>query len=668
MSLSVDKSIRKAKRYANAGEIQHAAALYRSVLEEYPGNKRASQGLSALDRRMPANRNSGSTPPPDKINALIALSDQGDAKAAIEGAWALSQQFPKSIELFNIIGVASLKLGLLDDAVAAFGKALAIDADCVEALWNLGGALQRQGRAEDALVCYEKARLIAPHRAEAHKNLGDAYLCLRRLKDATEVYERTLELKPDHPEACNNLGYALIELGRFEDAAATLEKAIEIKPDFAEAHNNLGNAYLHLRRVKDAKTAYESALKVKPEYAEALNNLGNAHLRLRRHHEAIAFCQKAVRLKPDFAEAYNSLGTALSDLGRRDDAAASYEKAVAAWPGFARAHHNLSFVKKFDDSDPQIDQMADLVTQDGVTDTEKTLLHFGLGKAYDDLEQYEDAFMHFAEGNRLRKKLIGYDIADDRELFSRIRAVQETITPSDNESKGATPIFIVGMPRSGTSLVEQILASHSKIHGAGELATLENSIKTLGVLDASNPCSLLADLAHDYRHTLNTRANDASHITDKMPLNFRWIGLIRAALPDAKIVHVKRDPRATCWSIFRRSFATGGNGYAYDLKDIADYYHLYQGLMAFWEEHFPGVIHHLNYEKLVVDQEAETRALLYHVGLDWEDACLAFDKTERAVATASAYQVKKPIYQGSSDAWRQYAPFIAPMIEQLSAD
>lgn len=664
MSLSVDKSIRKARRYADAGDVTNAAALYRSVLEKYPSNKRASQGLSALDQRKPA---AGGAPPRDQVNALTALSAKGEAKAALAGAWALAQQFPASIELFNIIGVASLKLGLLDDAVAAFGQALKIDPDCVEALWNLGGALKRQGRGEDALVCYEKARLIAPHRAEAHKNLGDAYLGLRRLKDATETYERALELKPDYPEACNNLGYALIELGQFEDAAAALEKATRINPDFAEAHNNLGNACLHLRRVEDAKTAYESALKIKPEYAEPLNNLGNAHLRLRRYNEAIACFQEAVRLKPDFAEAYNSLGTALSDLGKRDDAAASYEKAVAAWPGFARAHHNLSFVKKFDDSDPQIDQMADLVTQDSVTDTEKTLLHFGLGKAYDDLEQYEDAFMHFAEGNRLRKALIGYDIADDRELFSRIRSVQETITPSDNENKGATPIFIVGMPRSGTSLVEQILASHSKVHGAGELATLENSIKTLGVLDAGNPSSLLADLAHDYRHTLNTRANDASHITDKMPLNFRWIGLIRAALPDAKIVHVKRDPRATGWSIFRRSFAMGGNGYAYDLKDIADYYHLYQDLMAFWDEAFPGAIHHLDYDKLTVDQEAQTRTLLDHVGLNWEDQCLAFDKTECAVATASAHQVRKPIYQGSSDAWRNYAPFISALTENLPA-
>ena len=630
MSLSVDKSIRKARRYADAGDVANAAALYRSVLEKYPSNKRASQGLSALDRRMPA---AASAPPRDQVNALIALSARGDAKAAIDAAQAIARQFPNSIELLNIIGVANIKLGRFNEAAVAFEKALAVDPACVEARWNLGRALKSLGRAGDALVHYEEARRIAPHRPEAHKNVGDAYLGMRHLKDATEAYERALELNPDYPEAYNNLGFALIELGRLENAAAALEKAIKINPNFAEAHNNLGNALKHLGR----------------------------------HGDAIARYEEAIRIKPDYAEAYNSLGAAFSDLGRRDDAAASYEKAVAAWPGFARAHHNLSSVKKFGANDPQIDQMTDLVTQDGVTDTEKTLLHFGLGKAYDDLAQYEDAFTHFAEGNRLRKKLIRYDINDDRDLFARIRAMHETITPSNVENAGPTPVFIVGMPRSGTSLVEQILASHSKVHGAGELAALENGIKTLGLLDAQDPSSLLADLACDYRQTLNARGNGAAYITDKMPLNFRWVGLIRAALPDAKIVHVKRDPRATGWSIFRRSFAMGGNGYAYDLKDIADYYHLYQELMAFWDEAFPGAIHHLDYEKLTVDQEAETRALLNSVGLDWEDQCLDFDKTERAVATASAHQVRKPIYQGSSDAWRNYAPFISALTENLPA-
>lgn len=631
MSLSVDKSIRKAKRYADAGDVSNAAALYRSVLEKYPSNKRASQGLNALDGRRSA---AGGAPPRDQVNALVALSARGDAKAAIDAAQTLARQFPTSIELLNIIGVANIKLGCFDEAAVAFEKALAVEPDCVEARWNLGRALKNLGRNEDALAHYEEARRLAPHRAEAHKNLGDAYLGVHRLKDATAAYERALDLKPDYSKALNNLGYALIELDRLQDAAAALENAIKIKPDFAEALNNLGNAYKHLSR----------------------------------HEDAIARYEEAIRIKPDYAEAYNSLGAAFSDFGRRNDAAASYEKAVTVWPGFARAHHNLSSVKKFASGDPQIAQMSNLLKQDGIADSEKTLLHFGLGKAHDDLAQYEEAFAQFAEGNRLRKKLIGYDIADDRDLFARIRAMHDALEHANTENlqtSGATPVFIVGMPRSGTSLVEQILASHSEVHGGGELTALENTIKTLSLLDANTPSSLLADLAHEYRQTLNARANGAVYVTDKMPLNFRWIGLIRAALPTAKIVHVKRDPRATGWSIFRRSFAMGGNGYAYDLHDIAGYYQLYKDLMTFWDETFPGAIHHLDYEKLTVDQHEQTRALLDYVGLDWEDQCLAFDKIARAVATASAHQVRKPIYQGSSEAWRNYAPFISAMTENL---
>lgn len=637
MSVSVDNSIRKAKRHANAGDVHHAAALYRSILKEYPGNKRASQGLSLLDRRAPIRRMDGSAPPRDRINALLALLSRDDVKTAMDEAQALSGQFPKSVELFNIIGVSNSKLGRLDDAVTAFGKALAIDPDCLEALWNLGRALKRLGRSEDAVTRYERAREIAPHRADAHKNLGDAYLGLCRLNDAKDAYERALEIKPDYLEAYNNLGYALIELGHIQDAAATLNKALKIKPDFAEALHNLGNAYKHLHR----------------------------------HEDAIACYQKAIRLNPDHADAYNSRGATLADLGRRNDAAASYEKALAVRPGFARAHYNLSSIKQFEPEDPQIEHMADMLAQPDLTDTDRTLLHFGMGKAQDDLAQHAQAFEHFAAGNRLRKALLGYKIADDRGLFARIKETQNAISRSGGgaarrpDASGATPIFIVGMPRSGTSLVEQILACHSQVYGAGELAALENGIKDHEILGSQNPSSLIADLERHYRQSLRKLAPGATYITDKMPLNFRWIGLIRAALPDARIVHVKRDPRATFWSIFRHSFTMGGNGYAYDMQDIFDYYHLYKDLMGFWEEQFPGDIHHLDYEQLTLNQEEETRTLLNYAGLDWEDQCLAFEKTKRAVATASAYQVRKPIYQGSSEAWRKYAPFISAMTEKL---
>ena len=303
-----------------------------------------------------------------------------------------------------------------------------------------------------------------------------------------------------------------------------------------------------------------------------------------------------------------------------------------------------------------------------------------MAKASEDIKDYEVSFNYLVEGNRLRKKELNYTIDTDRRLFSKIKDifVRGDSTPGDitNEQASISPIFIVGMPRSGTTLVEQILASHSKVHGAGELEVmnkivapvLSNIVEHNGNLETKTLSTEQAITIRDnYLKALTALIVPEKIITDKMPINFQWVGFILSAFPHAKIIHLNRDPRAVCWSIYKHNFTSkgNGNGYAYDLDDLVEFYKLYTDLMSFWHEQYPSRIYDIGYEALTENQEEETRNLLEYCDLEWENQCLDFHKTKRAVKTASSVQVRKSMYQGSSEAWRKYEEWLQPLIDNL---
>ena len=290
----------------------------------------------------------------------------------------------------------------------------------------------------------------------------------------------------------------------------------------------------------------------------------------------------------------------------------------------------------------------------------------------------DQSFYYLEQANLLRKQELNYKIDDDRRLTTRIRelftAPNPTLEVPPDGSTSTQPLFIVGMPRSGTSLVEQILASHSKVHGAGELTAMnELASRILSNLPDQNVSQDTSQLSQnaintvhdDYLEELAALNVPENTITDKMTLNFRWIGLILCAFPDAKIIHVNRDPRATCWSIYKHYFPFKGGGYAYDQVDLVEFFMLYIDLMSFWRERFPNTVYELCYEDLTENQEPETRKLLAYCGLEWEEQCLSFHETKRAVRTASAAQVRKSMYQGSSEAWRNYEVHLQPLISGL---
>jgi len=647
-----------------------------------------------------------------QINSVISLYSNGHIQEALDSVETLIKGYPEEPLLYNISGVCYKAVGQLDTAVKSFEKAIALKPDYTEVNYNLGLTLQELGQLEDAVKCYEKAIATKPDYAEAHNNLGATLKDLGQPDTAVKSFEKAIALKPDYAEAHINLGNALQEFDQLEDAIKCYEKAVAIKPDYAEAHFNLGNSLRMLDQLEDAIKCYEKAVALKPDYAEAHNNLGATLNDLGQPDVAVKSFEKAIATKPDYAEAHynlgnslrilgqlqvaincykkaiaiksgyseanNNLGIALMEFGQQDAAVKCYEKAVAIKPGYAEAHRNLSALKKYTKDDPQITQMQSLISTSDLSQLDRMNLCFALAKVYEDLGKQDELFKFLHEGNRLRKEDLSYSLDKDQKLFTSCRnlfgslpsAIENSLS---YETSAIQPIFIVGMPRSGTSLVEQIIASHHAVHGAGELSTLSELSYPI-INDYSNyydTNSLLKkaffSIRQQYLDSLSSFNVSENIITDKMPLNFRYIGFILSAFPEAKIIHLKRDAMATCWSIYKHYFQSRGNGFSYNLEDLAGFYDMYIDLMAFWHQLYSDKIYDLCYEDLTTNQEEETRKLLAYCELDWDENCLNFHTTKRAVKTASALQVRQKMYQGSSKVWKQHEAYLEPLTKALSS-
>ncbi|MGJ8534537.1 MAG: tetratricopeptide repeat-containing sulfotransferase family protein [Alphaproteobacteria bacterium] len=441
-------------------------------------------------------------------------------------------------------------------------------------------------------------------------------------------------------------------------------------------HIVAGAAFLKQREPDRAERCFRKVLKANPGNFDALNLMGVAFHQQGRNSQSIGYFKKALTVHPQSANAHINLGNALKALGDFDAARVSYVEALRIQPYDAQTHRDLSTIKKYIKDDPQIAPMLKVASSASASENDRMHINFALGKAYDDVGEFDKAFYHFAAGNKLRNIQQGYDIERDRILFRTLKSIPwKQLQKSYHEDMGQgtckrKPVFLVGMLRSGTTLVEQVLASHSQVHGAGELELLPKAtIPTLSTRHYHPSQILTTAKLETIRKTycsglIRMKVTDR-YITDKMPLNFRLIGIILSTSPNAKIIHVRRDARATCWSIFRHFFVSGGNGYAYDLKDIAEYYKLYANLMSFWKEMFPGQIYDLCYESLTENQEEQSRRLMKYCGLDWEAQCLEFHKLERAVATASTTQVRQEMYKGSSDRWRKYETHLQPLTKNL---
>ena len=533
----------------------------------------------------------------------------------------------------------------------------------------MGASAAQIGKLDEAVLAFKKALLIKPDYAEVHYNLGNAFRDQEKLQEAIEAYGNALSIKPDHADAYLNLGNVLKDQGKLEEAIEEYKKACSTKPDYADAYLNLGNALKEQGRLDQAIDAYSKALSIRPDCVDAYLNMGAIFEDQEKLGEALGAYKKVISIKPDYADAHLIMGNVLKVQGKLDEAIEAYNKAISIKPDYADAHLNLSSIKKYAVKDEQFLQVQELYKSDGLSDEKRCKISFTLAKMYEDVGELDQAFRHLFAGNALRKKLLKYSFKQDVDLFNRLKETQPHFSINSLEIKESsikpTPIFILGMPRSGTSLVEQIISSHSKVAGAGELNYVKKFGKNLSLDPKSMGIEAISEFRQRYLSELSKLSHGKHFVTDKMPHNFLFIPLICAAFPEAKIVHVQRSPAATCWSNYKQYFAVEGLGYCYDLKDVVSYYSLYSDLMEFWQSEYSDRIYNLNYEKLTTDQEGETRELIDILGLDWNKACLSPHKNKRRVRTASIQQVRKKVYQGSSEVWREYEPYLGRAFNNL---
>ena len=596
---------------------------------------------------------------------LIQLFNSGLFAETEQLALEIVRDFPDDALGWKVLGAALSRMGRTAESVLPMQKSISLMPNDAESHHNLGAILKMLGQLDEAEISFRQAIDLRPDYAEACIELGVLSYTRGKLNEAESCFRQALTIKTDWVEVQSNLGAVLHDLGRLDEAEPICRKAIANNPNHVEALSNLGNILAERGQLDDAERCCRQAIATEPNHVNGHINLGVTLYKLGKLEEAEASLRKAITFDPGSVEGYRNLGVVLFDLGRMEEAAACYRSVLYLKPDHAECQRNYSLVKKFEQGDPHITQLRELY---GTSHKNVDRMHlcFALGKACEDLKEYDEAFTLYDEGNRLRKQLLDYNIEQDRRLFQRIKSTFDHLPMVSPVSlRGTNPILIVGMPRSGTSLVEQILASHSAVFGAGELGVLDSLVNKMFLSDGANGVDLASasrGISAGYMDALEPLARGYGYVTDKMPLNFCWLGFLLLAQPDIKVIHTIRDPMAVCWSNFKQYFPAKGLGFAYDLVDLAEYYRLYQDLMQFWHERFPGRIFDLNYEQLTENQEMMTRRLLEYCGLPWEDRCLEFEKTERAVRTASAVQVRNKIYKGSSEAWRKFEHHLQPLI------
>jgi tetratricopeptide (TPR) repeat protein len=561
----------------------------------------------------------------------------GEFDKAEETYRTIVRMAPGWVEAQSNLGTVLHEQGKLEEAAERYEHALALRPDFPEILYNLANVRKAQGRLEEAVARYEEALVLRPDYADVHNNLGVALQQLRRIDQAIVHYWRALELKPDYPEALNNLGAALLEQGKFNQALELCQKALALRPDDPEAHNNLGIVLQHQKKLDEAARHFERALE----------------------------------LKSDYAKAHNNLGTLLKEKGQFAKALAHYDQALAQNPDFAEAHYNRAELITFRSGDANL-RALEALAQGGVPESKRLHIHFALAKAFDDIGDYARAMQHMLAGNALKRQEIDYDEAGTRRLFQSIREAFDA--GLFHRLRGAgdpspVPIFVLGMPRSGSTLIEQILASHPLVLGAGEMDNLTIVANGGAVPYPAFAASLDAGearrMGQAYLAGLPDLPPGKSRITDKTPLNFLYVGLIRLILPNARIIHTVRDPVDTCISCFSKLF-TFEMKFTYDLAELGRYYRCYSELMAHWRSLLPpDAMLDVRYEDVVNNLEQQARRLLDYVGLPWDDRCLSFHKTTRPVTTASAFQVRQPLFRSSLGRGRHYEAHLQPLLAEL---
>ena len=648
----------------------------------------------------------------DDVHAAVAALRAGDPRQAEAICRGHLLAHPGSVRHLALLGRALAKQGRLDEAEAELRRALAIAPDEAILHQDLGSVSMAGGRIHEAERMFRKAVALAPEAPLAHRKLGEALAALGRGEEADRHFEAFFDRDPaagrvaegaDHlkagrtDEAVATLTAALRERPNdvsamrhlavacwrgkrnLSDAEAWLRKATALAPDFVAAWLTLGRVLLDADKHMQAIDAYRKAAAAAPENAAAWAGLGSAHAQAGQPEPSIDAYRRSLALEPDSPGAWLSLAHAQKTVGDQPAALAAYRRAIALRPRFGEAYWSLANLKVFRFDAAEVRAMRRQLRRDDLSESERVHFRFALGKALEDAEDHDGAWKHFDAGNRLHRPSVRHDPVALEDRHDRVMAVFDEALLGAEAGGGhpaPDPIFVVGLPRSGSTLIEQILASHSQVEGTAELPILGRVATSVGRYRAADEqfpeaARLLQggdwrgygqrylDAARRHRHT------GRPFFTDKMPNNFPLLGFAKLILPNAKIIDARRHPLDACVGCYKQLFAAG-QAFTYDLEDLSHYVLQYDRLMRHWDERLPGAVLRVYYEDTVLDLESQVRRILDHCELPFEPACVRFHETRRAVKTASSEQVRQPIHTGALGKWRVYAKHLDWLVDDLA--
>jgi len=611
---------------------------------------------------------------PEALRLLgVALRVKGDAKAAVEILKPLANGRPDAATLFEF-GLALGDLGEVHDAIAVLKRAVRLEPNHVRAWRSLGDQLLLAGDsigADDAYAQHIKASVNNPKLLEAA-----AALCENRLAVAEHLLRGFLKENPTDVAAIRMLAETGARLGRYEEAEKLLARAIELAPSFDAARQNYATVLYRQSKAAEALEQLHVLLKEQPRnpahralQAAALGQIGE-------YRRAIVCFEELLKEFPQQPKSWMSYGHTLKTVGRTAESIAAYRKSIELLPSLGESYWSLANLKTFRFDDTDVAAMRAQLERAELAEEDRLHFHFALGKALEDTGVHAESFEQYEKGNALRLAHAPYDREELSDQVRRSRTLFTRAFFAERKGRGCEacdPIFIVSLPRAGSTLVEQILSSHSAVEATMELPDMIAIARRLAgrkrkqedsaypEILASLDATALKTLGEDFlARTKIQRKSNRPHFIDKMPNNFRHVGLIHLILPNAKIIDVRRHPLACCFSNFKQHFARGQN-FTYSLEDIGRYYADYVALMAHFDAVLPGRVHRVMYERLIEYPEAEIRRLLAYLGLPFEEQCLRFYENARPVRTASSEQVRLPLFADAVDHWRNYEPWLGPL-------
>lgn len=616
---------------------------------------------------------------PNMLRVLgVALSKQGKLSEAEQHLTHVIRLVPNFAPAFEDLAETQLLLGKVEPAIASFRSALKHNPSSQGAQIRLGELLAMVGRGEEADDIFEKAFEDDPDRGA----LVEAMDLGRRgeSKQAEAIYRDILRRNPDHVDALRLMGVLATKDENYSDAEAYFRRVVDLAPDFWTAWINLSAALNEQQKFDKAEEALRAALALRPNNVHTLEKLGANCMNDGRMEDAVAWLNKAVAIDPEHFPSLLVLGHALKTIGAQDQAIEAYHRCAASKPDFGEVYWSLANLKTYRFSPEEIAHMEQQLggpPSDPEGEASEVSFRFAMGKSCEDRKDYAKAFEHYAAGNRKKRLMVNYDPIELETQVDRLMEVFSKDFFETHEGQGSgdgAPIFIVGLPRSGSTLLEQILASHSDVEGTAELHYLLRLATETGLNRVDGikyPQSMLemkpyqfGGLGEEYLELTEPHRTGKPYFTDKLPNNFLGVGFAHAILPNAKIIDARRHPLDSCLGSFKQLFAKG-QVFTYDPYDLAHYYSQYVRIMQHWDAVLPGKVLRVNYEEVVADLETQARRIAAHCGLEWQDSMLRFHETKRAVKTASSEQVRTPLYSGSVHLWRNYEADLGEFIEYL---